>query len=154
MNQSVAVPSIRLMQLSDVATIGEMERRNYLFPWTDGIFRDCVRTGYRCFNLCLENTIVGYAILQIGYREAHVLNLCIDAPMQGRGFARLLLQHLETEAVAGDAEMIFLEVRPSNPRARTLYEQNGFNEISVRPNYYDGPSGREDAVVMAKSLVG
>jgi len=100
-----------------------------------------------------NGSIIGYAVLQIGYRESHILNICVDAPMQGQGFARQMLQYLEGVSIAERAEMMFLEVRPSNPRARSLYEHCGFNEISVRPNYYDGPSGREDAIVMAKTLV-
>jgi len=100
-----------------------------------------------------NGSIIGYAVLQIGYRESHILNICVDSPMQGQGFARQMLRYLEGVSIAERAEMMFLEVRPSNPRARGLYERCGFNEISVRPNYYDGSNGREDAIVMAKTLV-
>ena len=48
---------------------------------------------------------------------------------------------------------MFLEVRPSNPRAITLYESMGFNEIGRRPNYYPAKRGREDAVVMAMEML-
>jgi len=147
-------PIITEMLASDVPAIGEIERRNYVIPWSDGIFRDCIKAGYKCFALRQEGVIIGYSVLQIGYLESHLLNLCIDAPLQGQGYARYLLQHLERESINEKAEMMFLEVRPSNPRARTLYELNGFNEISVRADYYDTPTGREDAVVMAKALAG
>lgn len=50
------------------------------------------------------------------------------------------------------AERIFLEVRPSNPRAIQLYHSLGFNEIGRRPNYYPATRGREDAIVMALEL--
>ena len=134
-------------------SIGEIERRNYPVPWSDGIFRDCVKAGYKGMVMRKSDDIIGYAMLQIGYRESHVLNLCIDAQYQGNGYARLFLQHLEKVSIAGAAEMMFLEVRPSNPRARALYEMSGFNEISIRKDYYDTLTGREDAVVMAKALV-
>ena len=150
---SLMTPSISAMTLGDVLTIGEIERRNYPVPWTDGIFRDCVKAGYKGMVMRGTKTIVGYAMLQIGYRESHLLNLCIDAQYQGRGYARVFLQHIEKVSIAEGAEMMFLEVRPSNPRARKLYELNGFNEISVRKDYYDTLTGREDAVVMAKALV-
>jgi ribosomal-protein-alanine N-acetyltransferase len=48
---------------------------------------------------------------------------------------------------------VFLEVRPSNPRAVTLYESLGFYDIGRRPNYYPARRGREDAVVMAMELL-
>jgi ribosomal-protein-alanine N-acetyltransferase len=47
------------------------------------------------------------------------------------------------------AERVFLEVRPSNPNAQTLYESMGFREIGRRPRYYPAHNGREDAIVMA-----
>lgn len=145
--------TITAMTLADVVAIGQIERRNYPVPWTDGIFRDCVKAGYKGMVMRDADSIVGYAMLQIGYLESHVLNLCIDAQYQGNGYARAFLKHMEKVSIAERAEMMFLEVRPSNPRARALYEMNGFNEISVRKDYYDTKTGREDAVVMAKALV-
>ena len=50
------------------------------------------------------------------------------------------------------AERIFLEVRPSNPVAKALYDSLGFNEIGRRPSYYPARGGREDAIVMALDM--
>jgi [ribosomal protein S18]-alanine N-acetyltransferase len=141
------------MALSDVPAVGVIERRNYPMPWSDGIFRDCLKAGYLGFLMKQRETLIGYCMLQIGFEESHVLNLCVDSSHQRQGHARKLIAHMETVSVARQAQTMFLEVRPSNPRARHLYEMNGFNEISVRKDYYDTPTGREDAVVMAKALV-
>jgi ribosomal-protein-alanine N-acetyltransferase len=47
------------------------------------------------------------------------------------------------------AQEIYLEVRPSNPAARTFYGSLGFREIGRRISYYaDG----EDALVMVLPL--
>jgi ribosomal-protein-alanine N-acetyltransferase len=46
------------------------------------------------------------------------------------------------------AQHVFLEVRPSNPLAKALYESVGFREIGRRPRYYPAKDGREDAIVM------
>jgi ribosomal-protein-alanine N-acetyltransferase len=52
------------------------------------------------------------------------------------------------------ADSIFLEVRPSNKIAVSLYKKRGFNEIGVRKNYYPAVNGRrEDAVMLALDLV-
>ena len=142
------------MYVKHVPLIGTMERRNYDFPWSDGIFRDCVKSGYICRLVMLDDTLIGYGVMQIGADEAHILNLCIDKPSQGQGFARLLLEHLILEAGQRRANIVFLEVRPSNPRAVDLYQLNGFNEIGLRKGYYDSHTGREDALVMARNLVG
>ena len=50
------------------------------------------------------------------------------------------------------AERVYLEVRPSNPKAIALYHDLGFNEIGRRPQYYPADKGREDALVMAIEL--
>lgn len=146
------VISVVPMQAEHVARIGIMDRRNYEFAWTDGIFRDCVKAGYLCPLLMVNEQIIGYSVLQIGAEEAHLLNLCIDKPWQQQGFARLLLEHVTELAVARAAGIMFLEVRPSNTRAVELYQQSGFNEVGLRKNYYDSQNGREDAVVMARYL--
>ena len=140
------------MYLRHVALIGTMERRNYDFPWTDGIFRDCLKAGYLCQMVSLEDDLIGYGIMQSAADEAHILNLCIDEPWQRQGFARLLLDHLIILAGERRAQTVFLEVRPSNPRAVSLYNHAGFNEVGLRKGYYDSANGREDAIVMARNL--
>lgn len=142
------------MRLADVPLVGLLERRNYEFPWNEAIFRDCLKAGYICRLLRIDDEIVGYGILQIGADEGHVLNLCIDLASQRRGYARLLLEYLIDEVRRRRGHTIFLEVRPSNPRAQTLYAKAGFNEVGVRRDYYDAKRGREDAIVMAMSLDG
>ncbi len=141
------------MYLRHVALIGTMERRNYEFSWSDGIFRDCLKAGYLCQMVLLDDELIGYGIVQVAADEAHILNLCIDDSYQRQGFARLLLEHLVRQAEHRKAHTVFLEVRPSNPRAIELYERSGFNEVGLRKAYYDSAKGREDAIVMARNLV-
>lgn len=141
------------MRSKHVALIGTMERRNYEFSWSDGIFRDCLKAGYICQLVLLDLEVIGYSVMQIGADEAHILNLCIDKPFQRQGFARILLEHLVQQAGIHRAHIVFLEVRPSNARAVDLYQLSGFNEIGLRKNYYDSAQGREDALVMARSII-
>lgn len=154
MTTTEVAPEFATMRVEHVASIGELERRNYDFPWSDGIFRDCVRAGYVCRRVLLDGRLVGYGVLQIAADEAHVLNLCIDRSHQHRGLGRALLEHVTQLAEQGGAGILFLEVRPSNPRAKAMYLAAGFNEVGVRPGYYDSHNGREDAIVMARALVG
>jgi len=48
--------------------------------------------------------------------------------------------------------VLYLEVRPSNAAALALYARAGFARIGVRKNYYRATDGREDALVLARSL--
>ena len=146
-------PEIRPMKLEDLERVVAVETAAYEFPWTIGIFRDCMRAGYNCWVLSRPNEVIGYGILSVAASEAHVLNVCVRPGEQGGGHGRRLMRRLIDLARWHRAERVFLEVRPSNGRAIALYDQLGFNEIGRRPNYYPAARGREDAIVMALELL-
>lgn len=148
-----SLPTLRAMRESDLERVLAIEQQSYPFPWTDGIFRDCLRAGYGCWVLERVEGIIGYGILSVAAGEAHVLNVCVAPTAQGGGHGRRLMMRLLDLARWHRAERVFLEVRPSNPRAIALYHDIGFNEIGRRPNYYPAASGREDALVMAFELL-
>ena len=145
--------ALRPMRDDDLDAVMAIEQRAYPFPWTHGIFRDCLRAGYPSWVLHDEGSIVGYGVISIAAEEAHVLNVCIDPHWQGRGHGRRLLRALLKLARGHGARRMYLEVRPSNPGAMALYHDEGFNEIGRRPRYYPATHGREDAIVMAKELL-
>jgi [ribosomal protein S18]-alanine N-acetyltransferase len=151
---AVAKPAIqvRAMRSEDLASVSVMEIASYEFPWSAGIFNDCLKAGHSCWVLCVDGDVAGYGILSMGAGEAHVLNLCIDPAHRGRSLGRHLLGRLLDVARWNSAERVFLEVRPSNPLARTLYESVGFSVIGRRPRYYPARHGREDAIVMVLEL--
>jgi ribosomal-protein-alanine N-acetyltransferase len=144
--------SFRVMHESDLDTVMEIERRAYPFPWTRGIFRDCMQAGYPGVVVEQGREMIGYGMVSIAADEAHVLNVCIDPLLQSRGHGRQLLGVLIKLVRDRGARRVFLEVRPSNVGAVTLYQSEGFNEIGRRPRYYPAQNGREDALVMAMEL--
>jgi ribosomal-protein-alanine N-acetyltransferase len=143
---------VRSMRVEDLDMVSALENASYEFPWSPGIFGDCLKAGHPCWVLCVGEAGAGYGILSTGAGEAHVLNLCIGPDWRGRGLGRHLLGRLLDVARWNGAERVFLEVRPSNPLARTLYESMGFREIGRRPRYYPARHGREDAIVMALDM--
>ncbi|MBP3983119.1 ribosomal protein S18-alanine N-acetyltransferase [Pseudoxanthomonas helianthi] len=148
-----AAPALRPLRESDLDAVMAIENRAYPFPWTRGIFRDCLQAGYPAWLLLEGDAVSGYAIISLAVGEVHVLNICVAPERQGRGLGRFLLRALLKHARDRKAERVFLEVRPSNPGAKALYESEGFNEIGRRPRYYPARDGREDAIVMAMELV-
>ncbi len=140
------------MREADLDEVVAIEHRVYPFPWSKGIFLDCLRHDHHCRLLRIDDTIEGYAIMSEGAGEAHVLNVCVHPRQSGRGLGRLLMNHLIERARARRVETLFLEVRPSNGVAIALYRSLGFNEIGRRPGYYPAEQGREDALVMALAL--
>ena len=143
---------IRKMTLADLPDVMEIENRAYQYPWTKGIFNDCLIARYDSFVCEDKEKIIGYAILDVAVDEAHILNLCVDPSEQGKGLGHMMLEHLIAIAQKKFADFIMLEVRPSNKAAISLYEKWGFNEIGVRKNYYPTENGMEDAIMLAMDL--
>lgn len=148
-----ATPQLRPMTEDDVDAVHAIEARAYEFPWTPGIFRDCLRAQYPAWVLVDGGGIAGYVLMSIAAGEAHILNVCVAPDRQGRGLGRRLVRSMLQVARGRRVERVFLEVRPSNPGAIGLYESEGFNAIGRRPRYYPARTGREDAVVMAMELL-
>jgi len=135
------------MSLADVPAVIAIERASYSFPWSEGVFRDCIRVGYLCRVVECGDEIVGYGIMSYGAGEAHILNICVRQDLRSRGIGRKLMHFLLERARAAKMQDVFLEVRPSNPTAIALYASLGFTQIGVRKAYYQAVGGREDALV-------
>ena len=144
--------NMRVMKKDDLARVMEVELEAYPHPWTLGIFRDCLRVGYRCWVCELDGEVMGYAVVMIAASESHILNICIHPQYQNRGFGRALLIFLIEQSQQAGADMILLEVRESNKSAISLYQSSGFHELGVRRDYYPATVGREDAIILAKYL--
>jgi ribosomal-protein-alanine N-acetyltransferase len=140
------------MTPSDIAGVAAVEKASYPFPWSEGIFRDCLRVGYLCRIAECEGAVVAYGIVAMGAGEAHVLNLCVGEPMRGRGIGRQMLMLLIERASQAGMQDVFLEVRPSNMHAIALYQSVGFIEVGRRRGYYQAVEGREDALVLKLSI--
>ena len=142
------------LEATHLPAVISIERRAYPFPWTEAIFRDCLKAGYHGWVLFdVTRQVRGYALLSMAAGEAHVLNVCVDPDYRGRGFGRFLMQHLLGVAVRAGMTVVLLEVRTSNHVALQLYRSLGFARIGVRRGYYPAAGGREDAHVLALELV-
>jgi ribosomal-protein-alanine N-acetyltransferase len=144
----------RPMQVSDLDAVMPVEQACYEHPWTRGNFIDSLSAGYEA-ELALDpaGQVVAYRVAMVGVDEMHLLNLTVRADRQGRGHAREMLQRLVDDGRRLALATLWLEVRPSNARARTLYSRWGFREVGLRRGYYPALDGRrEDALVMSLVL--
>jgi ribosomal-protein-alanine N-acetyltransferase len=148
-----AAVDIRPMHELDVPVVVDIERTAYQFPWSEGIFRDCLRVGYVCRTVDVGGDMAGYGIMSVGSGEAHILNVCIREDYRCRGLARRVLLHLLERAKAAGMHEAYLEVRPSNTAASRLYHALGFEQVGVRRGYYQATVGREDAAVLRRVLL-
>lgn len=150
--QSGGHPVLRALGLEDLDQMEAIEQSSYDFPWTRDIFRDCMKVGYGCFGLQVDDRLVAYAIHNWAADESHLLNLCVDTRWRRRGFGGILLDHVIEHARCAGCRVLLLEVRPSNPVAKGIYRERGFRRIGRRPDYYRSHMGREDAIVMRLDL--
>ena len=96
--------------------------------------------------------VVGVCVAMFGVDELHLLNIAVDRACQGQGLASFMLDRLVDLCRAHRLATLWLEVRPSNARARALYERHGYTQVGLRKNYYPALDGREDAVVMRREV--
>jgi [ribosomal protein S18]-alanine N-acetyltransferase len=154
MSAIAPLPALRIRPMSegDLAEILAIDTRAYEFPWTEQIFRDCLRVGYHCRTLEHFGTIQAYGVMSVAADEAHLLNICVRPEAQRQGFGRKMLGHLLDVARRAGADVVLLEVRVSNELAIRLYGAMGFMEIGQRRQYYPARKGREDALILARQL--
>jgi ribosomal-protein-alanine N-acetyltransferase len=148
-----AAPQVRLrrMQRQDLPKVLAIEERLYPYPWTEGIFRDCLQVQYECWLLepPQGEDVLAYAVFSHAIGEAHLLNLAVAPDWQRQGWGRFLLSQCMVMARARACARMFLEVRRSNLPALHLYQSSGFVHIGTRKGYYPAANGREDALVLA-----
>lgn len=145
-------PRLRPMVETDLQHVLKIEQAAYEFPWTFGIFRDCLRVGYHCYVYEGPSGILGHGVMSVAAGECHLLNICVHPDWQRRGLGRQLVEHLLDVARAKGVGTALLEVRASNTSAYRLYTNLGFNEVGLRHQYYPGHGEREDAIILAREL--
>jgi len=148
---------IRSPTLVDLPALMEIERQAHDYPWSQAQLAQSLAAAendqHHCVNLLqFEAQAVGYYVMQSVLEDAELLNLAVKPSMQGNGLGNFLLNHMLSQALDRGARQVFLEVRASNERALKLYRKAGFDELNRRKGYYRRADGREDAIVMRKSL--
>ncbi|CDZ79147.1 ribosomal-protein-alanine N-acetyltransferase [Legionella massiliensis] len=149
---------IRPMKQSDIDSVYAIETATHRAPWSRDILSDCVLVGYDCrvFELSDNNVkqIVGYMICRNSQSICHILNLCISAQNQNKGYGKSLLKSvLDTLEANPKITSVVLEVRPSNTAALALYKKFGFQQDSIKEDYYIDGQGTEDAILLKKVLI-
>lgn len=92
-----------------------------------------------CF-LAETDELLGYtlgAITSSGV-EGWVLNLAVLPIARRKGVGEALTGSLRQALIDGGAESLYLTVNPQNTSAIKLYDQLGFVELGVHPDYF-GP---------------
>ncbi|MBF7994628.1 MULTISPECIES: ribosomal protein S18-alanine N-acetyltransferase [Rahnella] len=144
--------NISILTPADLPRAFEIEQASHAFPWTEKTLTSNQGERYLNLKIMHNDVMAGFAITQIVLDEATLFNIAIDPAFQRQGLGRALLEDVIQQIEKKDVFTLWLEVRASNAKAIALYESLGFNEVSVRRNYYPAAQGREDAIMMALPL--
>jgi ribosomal-protein-alanine N-acetyltransferase len=136
---------------ADLNEVVRIERSCFADPWSEESFRRLLAGDPAIFRVLVlqpENRVAGYVIAFAIGDDAELLNVAVEPPSRGQGFAGSMLDAVLIELGHRGVRAAFLEVRESNTAARALYGSRGFREIGRRKNYYRRPV--EDALVMRR----
>ena len=136
----------------DIEAVLAIENQVYALPWSRESYEELLLLDSIRMWIAKEGErLVGYMLYQIGGSEVELHTIAVDPTKQGSGIGRGLMEHFIREAKKLQATILFLQVRPSNQRAISLYRKFGFEVVGVRGNYYT--DNQEDAWVM-KAVIG
>ena len=139
---------IREFLAGDEFFIAELEKECFSDPWSADAVISSVKEGVRFFLVEEEGVVLGYVGLQSVLDEGYITNIAVTKTARGKGLAKALLSELDKVAAQLSLSFISLEVRVGNHAAISLYEKCGYENVGIRPNFYDNP--REDAIIMTK----
>jgi len=137
------------MNRSHVDQVAALERACFSMPWSETQLEDVLYDDNSCFLVAEdeEGNVIGYAGLSTVLDEGYINNIAVEEPARKHGVASALLDTFCRFAGVNLA-FLTLEVRKSNLAAIGLYEKYGFQQVGLRPGFYQRP--REDAVIMTR----
>ena len=139
---------IRQMGQTDMEAVVAIEALNSKSPWSENQFHQCIQWTQV---MVLKNTVVGFAVVVEVVDQAELQNISLHPDHVGVGLGSEFLDTV-IERLPAQINQIYLEVRVSNFSAIRLYNKAGFAEIGQRRGYYATEYGREDALLMSRSL--
>jgi len=139
------------MDLSDLDTAYEIEKRTNPSPWSRENFFSSFEVGHKSLVCKLDNIIIGFVIYSNFKKESHLLSIAVDKNLQRKGAGSLLLESMIRQSKALGAKKILLEVRMKNKGAIDFYKKFKFVEDAVRVGYYTG-SNPDDALLMSLDI--
>ena len=142
---------IRLEQMKSahVAQIAQLEKICFSDPWSENSVASELDNPLSLWLVALNGeTVAGYVGSQSVLDGADMMNVAVHPDYRRKGIARELVTGLINALAEKGVKSLALEVRQSNEAAIALYEQLGFLQVGLRPNYYRNP--KENALILRK----
>jgi ribosomal-protein-alanine N-acetyltransferase len=135
------------------AIMAEVHRRCFAQPWSAADLRRLAEAPH-CHGMGARfgDQLAGFILISAAAEEAEILTLAVDEPWRRSGVGRMLLEAALAEAAERGVAAMLLEVGVRNAAAQALYTGAGFAIVGRRRNYYKGPEGNEDALLMKREI--
>ncbi len=142
------------MEEEDISAVMEIENLSYPNPWREMTFRGELYNQPVSFPFVMahkyQKRIIGYVIFWCIKDRAMINNIAVHPDFRRMGVAEAVMRQVLDQIKKAGANLVTLEVRPSNVAARSLYKKLDFEVLGIRENYYHDPP--EDALIMGKFL--
>lgn len=125
-------------QIDEFLELLQTDAGSYLHPtlemmgWSWAEFASRVRGVGRVYCVYCGDEKVGCYWIEERERVLHLHGIVVARAWQGQGIGTRVLAHL-AEEYASRVDVIELGVHDSNPRAKALYEREGFHTVQVVP---------------------
>ena len=122
-------------------------------PWSENTLEEQleIKTSLN-LGLKANRELISYVLCQDLFPEIEILRFGVKRKFQLQGKGKFLLKSLISLLKQKNYNRIFLEVNTSNSGAILLYKEFGFNDISIRKNYYFESGVYYDAKIMQLTL--
>ena len=139
---------------AQVLTASDLYRLEALYSEGEGppltFLAELLRRPHGCaWFITEEGAALAVAWFSVVLDEVEIIDIRVAHSHRRQGLGERLLRE---SLAALSARSVFLDVRRTNSPAVAMYEKMGFLQVGVRHNYYQLPSGREDALIMRLEL--
>ena len=141
--------TFKKMDIQDLEEIKDILLSDFDDFWSYEVLREELLSDSSLYIVAKkQNEIIGFAGIKIIIDEADIMNIVVKKSYRNNGIGSLLLENLILISNKKNLNFINLEVDCKNTIAINLYKKFGFEEISLRKNYYKN----NDAMIMKKKL--
>lgn len=146
-------PTLRAATAADLDAISAIETAVFEGDaWSRDVMAAELTGEHRAY-LVLEGeggAILGYGGLLAVGSDGDIQTIALAPAARGAGHGRRMMNALLDEAERRSVREVFLEVRADNTVAHSLYLSLGFEQLGVRPRYYQPDD--VDAIVMRLNM--
>ncbi len=141
---------IKKWEYTDNALVANLSKKCFENFWSFEMVSDTfTQDNFIGFVAKEGNNLIGFIAMVWCIDECEIELIAVEENYRRKGVAKSLVEYSENILKQKGIKKIMLEVRRSNERAQSFYENLNFKYVGCRKNYYGGV---EDALLMTKLI--